>query len=94
MKQLLSLLAILLFSILSYAQGMVKEAPRGFDTVRSATAHGKIDTITYASKTVGTNRWSLIYTPPGFSRNRKYPVLYPGIHSAFNIQGELLRASQ
>lgn len=76
MKQILSLLAFLSFSILSYTQGVVKEAPRGFDTVRAAIGHGKIDTITYASKTVGTNRRALVYTPPGFSKNKKYPVLY------------------
>src|ERR671921_352444 len=76
MKQLLSHLAFLLFSILSYSQGMVKEAPRGFDTVRTGIGQGKIDTITYASKTVGTNRRALIYTPPGYSKKKKYPVLY------------------
>ncbi|HSU50072.1 MAG TPA: alpha/beta hydrolase-fold protein [Segetibacter sp.] len=76
MKRSLSLLASLLFSILTYAQGVVKEASRGFDTVRTGISHGKIDTITYASKTVGTNRRALIYTPPGFSKKKKYPVLY------------------
>ncbi len=76
MKQLLSLLAFLLCSILPNAQGVVQEAPRGFDTVRTGIGHGKIDTITYASKTVGTNRRALVYTPPGFSKKKKYPVLY------------------
>ncbi len=54
----------------------VKPAALGFDTVRNNIAYGKIDTISYASKTVGTNRRSLIYTPPGFSTTKKYPVLY------------------
>jgi poly(3-hydroxybutyrate) depolymerase len=54
----------------------VKPASYGFDTIRNNITHGKIDTISYASKTVGTNRRSLIYTPPGFSKNKKYPVLY------------------
>ncbi|HEY5772602.1 MAG TPA: alpha/beta hydrolase-fold protein, partial [Chitinophagaceae bacterium] len=39
-------------------------------------AHGKIDTITYKSKTVDTLRRTLIYTPPGYSKKNKYPVLY------------------
>jgi len=43
---------------------------------KSAIPHGKIDTISYDSKTVGTTRRSLIYTPPGFSKKKKYPVLY------------------
>lgn len=54
----------------------VKPAAPGFDTVRNNITRGKIDTISYASKTVGTNRRSLIYTPPGFSKTKKYPVLY------------------
>jgi enterochelin esterase-like enzyme len=62
------------FTVAVMAQ--VKPAAPGFDTVRNNIARGKIDTISYASKTVGTNRRSLIYTPPGFSKNKKYPVLY------------------
>jgi len=44
--------------------------------LRTAIAHGEIDTITYNSKTVGAKRRALIYTPPGYSKNNKYPVLY------------------
>src|SRR5688572_6603774 len=54
----------------------VKQAARGFDSLRANIPHGKIDTITYKSKTVGTSRKALIYTPPGFSKKKKYPVLY------------------
>jgi enterochelin esterase-like enzyme len=32
--------------------------------------------ITYDSKTVGTRRKMNVYTPPGYSVERKYPVLY------------------
>lgn len=32
--------------------------------------------MTYNSKTVGTKRKALVYTPPGFSKSKKYPVLY------------------
>ena len=38
--------------------------------------NGKIDTISYDSKTVGTTRKALAYTTPGFSKDKKYPVLY------------------
>jgi len=32
--------------------------------------------VEYDSKTVGTRRKMLIYTPPGYSTDRRYPVLY------------------
>ncbi|NQT81910.1 esterase family protein [bacterium] len=32
--------------------------------------------IQYDSKTVGTRRQMLVYTPPGYSTDHKYPVLY------------------
>src|SRR6187455_724066 len=60
----------------SVAQGIEKAAPAGFDSLRATIPHGKIDTIKYESKTVGTNRRAIIYTPPGFSKKNKYPVLY------------------
>jgi len=51
-------------------------APEGFDKVRENIARGKIDTVEYTSITVGTTRKMLIYTPPGYSPDKKYPVLY------------------
>jgi len=67
-----------LFMLIAYANSQTVEqhAPQGYDTPRAGIAHGKIDTIRYASKTVGTNRKALIYTPPSYSKNKKYPVLY------------------
>jgi enterochelin esterase-like enzyme len=38
--------------------------------------HGRLEMITYDSKTVGTTRKMNVYTPPGYSAARKYPVLY------------------
>src|SRR5947207_10315896 len=77
MKQILSFITVL-FVICNAAQSQntVKQASPGFDSLRADISHGKIDTITYNSKTVGTKRRALIYTPPGFSKNKKYPVLY------------------
>jgi enterochelin esterase-like enzyme len=54
----------------------VQQAPQGFDVERANILHGKVDTITYASKTIGTNRKATVYTPPGFTTKKKYPVLY------------------
>lgn len=53
-----------------------REAPAGFDQKRENIPHGKIDTINYKSKTVGTTRKALVYTPPGYTNKKKYPVLY------------------
>ena len=58
------------------AQNIIEHAPPGFDSLRAAIPHGKIDTVTYNSKTVGTKRIALIYTPPGYSKKKRYPVLY------------------
>src|SRR5678809_1589249 len=44
--------------------------------MRENISQGRIDTINYSSKTVGTVRRALIYTPPGYSKRKKYPVLY------------------
>jgi enterochelin esterase-like enzyme len=62
------------FSINAQHQRML--APQGFDVLQSSIPHGKIDTLTYTSKTVGVARKTLVYTPPGYSRSKKYPVLY------------------
>ncbi len=53
-----------------------KTIPEGFDTPKTGIQHGKVDTIVYNSTTVGNARKALIYTPPGYSKNKKYPVLY------------------
>ena len=77
MKKISTLIiALLVISASAKTQSIEKLAPKGFDSLRTGILHGKIDTITYASKTVGTNRRALMYTPPGYSKNKKYPVLY------------------
>ncbi len=59
-----------------HAQQPVQHAPAGFDSVRNDIAHGRIDTVVYASRTVGTRRRATVYFPPGYSRAKQYPVLY------------------
>ena len=51
-------------------------APVGFDKRRAGIPMGKIDTVTYDSKSLGTKRKMSVYTPPGYNKNTKYPVLY------------------
>jgi enterochelin esterase-like enzyme len=70
------LAAAAMLSSTGNAQGVIGPAQKGFDTVRSGIPHGVIDTIMYPSTTVGVKRRALVYTPPGFSKKRRYPVLY------------------
>lgn len=77
MKKVPFLTTVLCFiSLFVFSQNTVTPAPAGFDILRSNIPHGKIDTISYNSKTVGTDRKTLIYTPPGYSIDKKYPLLY------------------
>ncbi len=50
--------------------------PAGFDKIREGIARGTVERVDYDSKTVGVKRWMEVYTPPGYSKERKYPVLY------------------
>lgn len=50
--------------------------PNGFDKARDGIAHGKMEMVEYDSKSVGTKRKVNVYTPPGYSADKKYPVLY------------------
>ena len=80
-KSLFVKITVLFFSLSAYtldgfAQQIVSSGPEGFDVIQSAIPHGKIDTLTYSSKTVGNNRKVLVYTPPGYAKQLKYPVLY------------------
>ncbi|MBG6233872.1 enterochelin esterase-like enzyme [Pedobacter sp. CAN_A7] len=76
MKAIIFSIIILLTSGLSFSQTNMKRAPDGFDSLRTEIPHGKVDTVSYQSKTVGTVRKALVYTPPGYKKNKKYPVLY------------------
>jgi enterochelin esterase-like enzyme len=51
-------------------------APHGFDARRDQVEHGKVETIEYDSKAVGAKRKATVYTPPGYTKDRTYPVLY------------------
>lgn len=52
------------------------EPPDGINASRANVPHGKLEMVEYDSKTVGTRRRMQVYTPPGYSSDRKYPVLY------------------
>jgi enterochelin esterase-like enzyme len=50
--------------------------PEDFKTVRKNIPHGRLEMVEYESKTVGATRKMQVYTPPGYSTDKKYPVLY------------------
>jgi enterochelin esterase-like enzyme len=54
----------------------VPDAPAGYNAKRDGIPHGAMTMIEYDSKTVGTRRKMLVYTPPGYTSSKKYPVLY------------------
>jgi len=52
------------------------EPPEGIIADRADVPHGKLEMIEYDSKSVGARRKTYVYTPPGYSPEKKYPVLY------------------
>ena len=48
----------------------------GYDKTRDNIPHGTLAMEEYDSKSVGNRRKALVYTPPGYSADTKYPVLY------------------
>jgi enterochelin esterase-like enzyme len=94
MKKLTALFASLIVVIMNAnSQDIVKHSPAGFDSLRAGIAHGKIDSISYPSKTVGLNRKAMIYMPPNYSKTRKYPVLYL-LHGIGGDEKEWLKGGQ
>jgi enterochelin esterase-like enzyme len=51
-------------------------APEGFDVRGDGVAQGKVERIEYDSSVVEGKRPAIVYTPPGYSPERRYPVLY------------------
>ena len=56
----------------------VPPAPAGFNKVRDDIEHGKLEKVYYDATAVapGLKRWMEVYTPPGYSKKKKYPVLF------------------
>src|ERR1044071_7425798 len=57
--------------------------PQGFDQAREGIEKGKAERVEYDGTAVAPDlkRWMQVYTPPGYSKDKKYPVLYL-IHGA------------
>jgi enterochelin esterase-like enzyme len=50
--------------------------PAGFADPRPAAQAGRVEEFSYASGVTGTRRKASVYLPPGYSTERRYPVLY------------------
>src|SRR5438094_2856278 len=50
--------------------------PEGFDKKRDNIDRGKLETVEYDSTAVGGSRKARVYTPQGYIKDKKYPVLY------------------
>lgn len=90
-QNIIALIGILSFSILIGLTAWAQEKPSvvgpddkpafddpptGFRDKRDNAPHGIITTVQYDSKTLSTRRGMLVYTPPGYSAHKKYPVIY------------------
>lgn len=76
LRPILFLLAVGLCCPSLFSQNASRFPPEGYDSPRSGIAKGKIDSLVYSSTTVGADRKVLVYTPPSFSPDKEYPVLY------------------
>src|SRR5262249_51162321 len=76
--RLLGVGALLALAALTQPQGTTKlpAAPKGFDKRLDSVERGKVETVEYDSKTVGARRKMVVYTPPGYTKDSKYPVFY------------------
>jgi enterochelin esterase-like enzyme len=52
------------------------EPPPGFADPRPGVAAGRVEPFSYDSGVTGTRRSANVYLPPGYSPQRRYPVLY------------------
>lgn len=66
----------LVVSSLLLQQVAVLAAPSGFDQYKNNIPHGSLKTAEYFSTTTGVTRKATVYTPPGYSTDKKYNVLY------------------
>ena len=52
------------------------DTPLGFDETKSEIPHGNMTEISYVSTVTDNTRKCMVYTPPGYSEDKKYNVLY------------------
>ncbi|MBN2241819.1 MAG: hypothetical protein JW793_03945 [Acidobacteria bacterium] len=52
-------------------------APADYIQVRPDIPKGKLETITYNSKSIGVDRKAVVYLPPNYDPKQKYPGAAP-----------------
>jgi len=52
------------------------DAPAGYKSRREGVPAGRIESFEYDSAVTGTRRKANVYLPPGYSADKRYPVLY------------------
>jgi enterochelin esterase-like enzyme len=72
---------------------MFPDPPAGYNVARDDVPHGQLTDVEYDSKSLGTRRKMAVYTPPGYSTDRKYPVLYL-LHGLGNNDREWTRRAR
>jgi enterochelin esterase-like enzyme len=92
-KSVVFIIVLIVFGSNAISQNTVTPASAGFDILLSGIHHGKIDTILYNSKTVGNKRKALVFTPPDYAKDKKYPVLYL-LHGIGGDEKEWLNGGQ
>ncbi len=78
-KSILTFVALVVLAFVPAARAAELDAsapPDGFDVRRTGIERGKLETVEYDSTTVGIKRKTRVYTPPGYLKDHKYPVLY------------------
>jgi len=65
--------------------------PAGFDTQNTGVTYGTLEERQYNSTTTGVKRKCMVYTPPNYNLNKKYPVLYllhgiGGTHTEWTVE--------
>ncbi|HEY3965544.1 MAG TPA: alpha/beta hydrolase-fold protein [Planctomycetaceae bacterium] len=58
------------------SDGKFPAPPEGYDVRREGIEHGNLELVEYDSTTVGLKRKARVYTPTGYSKDHKFPVLY------------------
>ena len=69
------------------------DAPAGFNTRRNDVPAGRIESFNYDSAVTGTRRKANVYLPPGYTAEKKYPVLYL-LHGIGGDETEWIRFAQ
>lgn len=58
------------------SERLFPEPPAGFRTLPEGRLQGRLESFEYDSSVTGTRRRAQVYLPPGYTAEKRYPVLY------------------